>query len=222
MIGAAPGTMLAPSFLTSKTIRGWRDGGILVLLHGLTGDIDGKKYEGQMVAMATNDDAWIANVLTYVRKAFGGGASFVTPEQVKALRLATKDRTQPWTATELRSALPQPLANSKDWKLTASDKPDGCESAIDGQPDTRYTSGRGQKPGMWFQIELPQEAEIVGLELDAQKSPNDYPRGYEVAVSLDGAQWSKPLAKGAGSGPVTGIEFPATRAKFIKITQPAR
>ena len=25
-------------------------------LHGLTGDIDGKKYEGQMIAMATNDD----------------------------------------------------------------------------------------------------------------------------------------------------------------------
>ncbi len=217
MVGAAPGTMLAPSFLESKTIRGWRDGGILVLLHGLTGDIDGKKYEGQMVSMATNDDFWIASVLSYVRKSFGG-ASFVTPEQVKALRDATKARTTPWTITELRSAMPQPL-DGKTFKLTASDKPDGCDSAIDGKPDTRYTSGRAQTPGMWFQIELPQEAEIIGIQLDTLKSPGDYPRGYKVEVSMDGTAWGKPIAKGAGSGPVTNIEFPPVKAKFIRITQ---
>jgi len=219
MIGAAPGTMLAPSFFESKTIRGSRDGSILVLLHGLSGDIDGRKYEGQMVSMATNDDTWIAGVLSYVRKSFGGGASFVTPEQVKALRGATKDRTAAWTISELRSVLPQPLPNSKEWKLTASDKPDGCESAIDGKPDTRYTSGRPQAPGMWFQIELPQETEITGIELDNMKSPGDYPRGYKVEVSADGTTWSKPIATGAGNSPVTDIEFPATKAKFIRITQ---
>ncbi|MCE9610548.1 MAG: c-type cytochrome [Chthoniobacter sp.] len=107
MAGAAPGAMLAPSLAGSKTINGHQDGGIKVLLHGLIGDIDGKKYEGQMIAMATNDDAWIAGVLSYVRTNFGNKAGFVSPADVAALRAATKARTQPWTAAELRASLPK-------------------------------------------------------------------------------------------------------------------
>src|SRR5204863_3715985 len=109
MAGAPAGTMLAPALAGSKTVLGWREGAIHVLLQGLTGDIDGKKYEGQMIPMSTNDDAWIAGVLSYVRNTFGNRAGFVTPQQVASIRAATKNRTQPWTAEELRSSLPQPL-----------------------------------------------------------------------------------------------------------------
>jgi mono/diheme cytochrome c family protein len=217
MVGAAPGTMLAPPLAGSKTVLGWRDGPIHVLLQGLSGDIDGKKYEGQMVSMATNDDAWIAGVLSYVRTNFGNNASFVMPKDVARLRQASKDRTQPWTMEELRSTLPQPL-NRKDWKLTASDKPDDCGLAVDGKSETRYSTGRGQTPGQWFQIELPAEAEIIGLQLDSTKSANDYPRGYTVELSTDGQKWTK-VASGNGAGAVTDIVFPAAKAKLIRITQ---
>ena len=108
MAGAAPGAMLAPALTGSKTITGHQDGGIKVLLHGLIGDIDGKKYEGQMIAMATNDDAWIAGVLSYVRTNFGNRAGLVSPADVAALRAATKTRTLPWTSNDLRASLPQP------------------------------------------------------------------------------------------------------------------
>ena len=219
MVGAAPGTMLAPSFAGSKTVMGWRDGPVHVLLQGLTGDIDGKKYEGQMISMATNDDAWIAGVLSYVRQAFGNGAGFVTPQDVARIRSATKDRTQPWTVAELRASLPQPLTNRKDWKLTASDKPGDCALAVDGKAETRYTTGRSQAPGMWFQVELPQESEIVGLALENVKSAGDYPRGYTVELSNDGAKWGKPVATGKGNGGITNIYFPVTKTKFIRITQ---
>ncbi|HYR58155.1 MAG TPA: discoidin domain-containing protein, partial [Chthoniobacteraceae bacterium] len=219
MAGAAPGAMLAPPLAGSKTVLGWRDGAIHVLLQGLSGDIDGKKYEGQMVSMATNDDAWIAGVLSYVRKNFGNNASFVLPQDVARLRTASKSRTLPWTSAELRASLPQPLANRKDWKLTASDKPADCALAVDGKADTRYTTGRGQVPGMWFQIELPAETEIVGLQLDSTKSANDYPRGYTVELSADGQTWGKPVATGKGVGAVTDIVFPPAKTKFIRITQ---
>jgi beta-glucosidase len=46
-----------------------------------------------------------------------------------------------------------------------------------------------------------------------------YPRGYSVQTSLDGKSWSKPVATGKGDGPRTTITFPATRAKFVRITQ---
>ena len=219
LAGAAPGAMLAPALAGSKTVTGWRDGGIKVLLHGLTGDIDGKKYEGQMIAMATNDDAWIAGVLNYVRNSFGNKAGFITTADVAALRTATKDRTAPWTISELRASLPVPIADRKAWKLTASHGAKDCPNATDGKAESRYTTGASQVPGMWFQIELPQEATISGLELDSAPSPSDYPRGYEVALSSDGTSWGKSVAAGKGGSAVTAIAFAPAKAKFIKITQ---
>ena len=219
LAGAAPGSMLAPSLVGSTTVNGWRDGGIKVLLHGLIGDIDGKKYEGQMIAMATNDDAWIAGVLSYVRNSFGNKAGFISAADVAALRAATKERTQPWTITELRASLPKPLTNRKDWKLTASHGAGTIAAAVDGDASSRYTTGASQTPGMWFQIELPQETLIGGLALDSAKSPSDYPRGYEVALSTDGTTWGKPVATGKGGSAITDIAFAPAKAKFIKITQ---
>jgi mono/diheme cytochrome c family protein/glucose/arabinose dehydrogenase len=219
MAGAAPGAMLAPPLSGSKTIRGWRDGGIHVLLQGLIGDIDGKKYEGQMVTMASNDDAWIASVLSYVRNSFGNHSGIVTAKDVAKIRTATKARVQPWTIAELRATLPQTIPNRNEWKLTASHKPADCAKAVDGNPDSRYTTGVSQVPGMWFQIELRQETSIIGVELDSTKSANDYPRGYTVETSKDGQAWGKPVATGKGLGAVTEITFPAVNAKFIRITQ---
>jgi len=48
------------------------------------------------------DDQQMADVLTYVRANFGNQAPAVTPEQVKAVRAATADRSSFWTEAELR------------------------------------------------------------------------------------------------------------------------
>lgn len=219
MVGAAPGAMLAPPLAGSKTVLGWKEGPIYVLLHGLTGDIDGKRYEGQMISMATNDDTWIASVISYVRNSFGNRAGFVTAKDVAAIRAATKDRITPWTAPELRTLLPQMLANRKEWKFTASHAPTDLGLAVDGKPESRYTTKTSQVPGMWVKIELPEESAVTGLELEAAKSPNDYPREYTVELSGDGLQWSNPVAKGKGTPGSTMIQFPAAKAKYIRITQ---
>jgi len=75
-----------------------------------------------------------------------------------------------------------------------------------------------QKPGQWVQIELPAETTLAGLQLDATKSANDYPRGYKVEVSGDGQAW-KQVATGKGAGAITDIQFAPMKAKFVKITQ---
>ncbi len=218
MVGAAPGARLAPALAGSKTVLGHRDGPIYVQLHGLIGDIDGKKYEGQMIAMATNDDAWIASVLSYVRNSFGNHASFIAPQEVARLRAATTARTQPWTIAELRAALPQPLPNRKEWKLSASHNNGGCAAAIDGDAGSRYSTNTSQVPGMWFQIELPRETSVAAVEFDSSNSPRDYPRGYKTEVSSDGQKWTE-VAHGNGDDAVTAIEFPPVDAKFIRVTQ---
>lgn len=213
------GVTLAPPLSGSQTaVRG--DSLLRVLLHGLSGPINGKTYEAQMVTMGTNTDEWLASVASYVRKAFGNQGAMVTKEEVKKLREATKTRTLPWTIEELNKSYPQPLENSPQWKLTASHKQDDCGKAIDGNPITRWSTGYFQRPGAWFQIELPEETEIAGVVLDTSKSANDYPRGYTVELSKDGVKWDKPILQGKGTSAITELTFPKpVKTKFIKITQ---
>ena len=217
--GGLPGATLGPPLAGSKTINGHGDGPALVLLHGLSGTVNGKTYEAQMVPMNTNTDDWIAAIASYVRNSFGNHAGLVSTEQVKRVRASYAARTQPWTENELRAALPSPLKNAKDWKLTASNNLEGCNSANDGKADTRWSTNADQKPGQWFQIELPAETAIAGLRLDNAKSGSDYPRGYEVALSSDGTAWGKPVAVGKGDGAITDIAFAPAKTKYIRITQ---
>lgn len=80
---------------------------IRVVLHGLNGPIQvkGNEFNNAMTPFGgvLTDDRDIAAVLTYIRqnKAWGNSASGITVEQVKAIREATKARTEPWTSAEL-------------------------------------------------------------------------------------------------------------------------
>ena len=220
--GAAPGATLGPPLAGSKTVTGHRDGPVSVLLHGLAGPVNGKTYEAQMVAMNNNSDEWIAAAASYVRNSFGNRGSFIQPDDVKRLRERYATREEPWTEMALRLNLPAPLSNAKDWKLSASHAVDGCTAATDGKKDTRWDTHTSQVPGQWFQVELPAETSIAGVLLDSAGSAEDFPRGYQVDVSLDGQTWSPPVAVGKGTGALTDIVFPPIRARFIRITQTGR
>ncbi len=217
-IAGLKGAMLAPPLSGSKTISGSPKGGLYVLLKGLQGEIAGKKYEGLMIPMASNDDEWLASVLSYVRNSFGNRGTFVSPADVAQARKETAERVQPWTYAELQAMLPRIVPNNK-LKVTASANGGDANKAIDGSTESRYTSDAFVRPGMWFQIELDEVHPVTGVILDSSNSANDYPRGYELAVSTDGATWSAPLAKGDSKNPVTDIEFSPTPARFIRITQ---
>jgi mono/diheme cytochrome c family protein len=84
---------------------------IRIALKGLKGPIEvkGQPYGlGVMTPFDSLPDEDLAAVLTYVRqnKDWGHNASAVKPEQVKAIRAATKDRADNWTAAELLNISP--------------------------------------------------------------------------------------------------------------------
>lgn len=215
-----PGQMLGPSLIGSPRVLG--SGGSLVrsILHGMTGPMeDGKTYPGQMVAMESQDDEWIANVSTYIRNAFGNKAPPISPKFVAAVRNDSAGRNEPWTLDELEALEPVALANRDQWTIRASHHTSKCAAMIDGNPATRWDTGSSQSGGEWVVIGFPKLTRIAELVLDASSSNRDFPRGYEVAVSLDGKEWSEPLATGAGNGPVTTIALPLPEAKFVRITQ---
>lgn len=213
-----PGELLAPSFAGAPRIVGAGGSAVRVILHGMTGMVDGKEYEGLMVPMGTNEDQWIADATTYIRNSFGNAAPAISPEFVAALRKEHRARSEPWTVEELEKLEPPALPYEKAWKLSASHKQEDLKAAFDSDPTTRYSTGQSMAAGMWVQVELPGKALLSGVALDAAESKGDYPRGYTVQVSDDGRKW-KEVAKGKGRSPLLGISFPPISGQYLRVTQ---
>jgi glucose/arabinose dehydrogenase/mono/diheme cytochrome c family protein len=216
--GVPKGALLAPAFAGSPTLMGHHDLPISVVLHGLSGEIRGKKYMGQMIPMNTYDDKWVADVLSFARNSFGNSGAFIQATQVAKVRAATKDRKTPFTMKELEASIPQKLANRKAWKFKASHG-DNFVGAVDGQANSRWDTKAAQVPGMWLRIELPTPTKLGGLLLDSRGSARDYPRGYKVTLSDDGETWTEAVATGAGTHPLTAIYLDMPTATYIKIEQ---
>ncbi|HZV34458.1 MAG TPA: discoidin domain-containing protein [Verrucomicrobiae bacterium] len=219
LAGAKPGTTMAPPLSGDKTANGYLDGVISVVLKGLNGPVEGKNYDAVMVPMESNDDTWVASVISYIRNNFGNHSTFITSNDVARVRAAIKDHTNTWTLDELRDSLPQPLTNRFQWKLTASHNPNALRFAIDGNIFSRWDSLARQTPGMWVQVELPEETELAGVELDSGRSEYEYPRAYKIQLSKDGKTWSEPVASGNATALRNTITFPPMTAKFVRITQ---
>ena len=128
---------------------------------------------------------------------------------------ALEEAAQRASATIKQALLGDPL-------LSASHNEGDLGKAIDGNPETRWSSNETMKPGMCFGIDLRMQSEIRAITLDTAKSPGDYPRGYDVYISdaeIDPAT-AKPAASGKGDGPITEIVFdPPVEGRYIKIVQ---
>jgi mono/diheme cytochrome c family protein len=235
MAGAAAGTTLAPPLAGAPRVLGHRDYIIKVLLHGMTGELDGKNYPGGvMVPMGTNTDEWISDVASFVRNSFGNTAFFITPAQVAAARKENA-RTSMWTYPELIATTPMPLTNQSQWKATASHNAAAAADGINSSGTTRWTSAVRQEPGMWYQIELPQPVRIAEIIVDSAEPGRALEgfrgsgsgigafgmAGYRLQVSMDGTTWGAPIAEGAPPplDTTVAMSFAPVQAKFIRITQ---
>ena len=103
---------------------------------------------------------------------------------------------------------------------SASDNTDDVRFATDGNPNTRWTTKRVQRPGQWFQLDLGREQTIGSVRLDSAGSPNDGPATYILSTSTDGRDFSN-AASGIGSG-ITTINFNNQSARYVRITQSGR
>lgn len=94
------GTAAAPPLVNNADVNDSPDKLIKILLHGLTGPIDGNTYANMMPPVA-GDDEYIASVLSYIRNDLGNRAPAVREGRVKKVRAETAGRTEPWTKKEL-------------------------------------------------------------------------------------------------------------------------
>lgn len=212
-IPGTDGQTLAPNLVGSKRVKGDSDILIRILLHGLTGPIEGKTYPGNIMApMGTNTDEWLADVLTYVRNSWGNRSPRIEPEDIAAIRKVEKGRVQPWTLPELGNMDP------RQWKVTAAPSRRTAESAVDGNMSTRFSTNEPASPGQWFQVQFPYPKRVKALTLDSTPSKGDYPRKYDVFVSEDGKEWGKPVASGFSDNPKTVIQLDKPQVtKYLRI-----
>jgi mono/diheme cytochrome c family protein len=112
-----PNKMAPPLVGGFQRVSGRKEETIKILLHGLTGPVDGQHYNEMMPPMGSSDDEWIASVLSYLRYDLGlasvgtsgpvhpGYAEkiLVKPEEVKKIRQETAGRKKPYTWAELNA-----------------------------------------------------------------------------------------------------------------------
>lgn len=215
------GLMLAPPLAGSPRVSGHRERLTRILINGLIGPVDKKTYAGGlMLPMGANSDQWIADVATYIRNSWGNQAPLIEGADVGRVRTASAKRAGPWTLAELKLFDPPPFENRSAWKMNASHGNNKVSLAIDGNAGTRWDTGATQRPGMWFQIVLPDPVQVLALKLDSRGSRDDYPRRYHVQTSLDGEIWSDKVGEGIGVNSVTEIELNSpSPVSHIRITQ---
>ncbi|MES2458542.1 MAG: c-type cytochrome [Bacteroidota bacterium] len=98
--------MPAPPLAGSANVNGDPEKLIRILLHGLSGPVNGNTYADVMPALGSNNDEYIASVLSYIRNDLGNKAATITVADVKKVRALTAGRTSSWTVAELNAIKP--------------------------------------------------------------------------------------------------------------------
>lgn len=118
-----------------------------------------------------------------------------------------------------------PAVDPTGWSATA-DPPaptdpcctgDVAGNAVDDDATTRYSTGAPQQPGQYLQLDLGRTDPLRRLVLDTGVSTGDFPRGYTVATSRDGTQWTV-AATGAGSGQLTTVPLNGHPVRYVRVT----
>jgi glucosylceramidase len=135
-------------------------------------------------------------------------------EHGKALRVSVPARsamTLHWARTNGPLSLDGATLSASNSELVSPP-----EAALDGDPTTRWSSGRVQNGKLWLELDLGQAKAFSALTLDSGDSTLDYPRGYEILASND-AQTFFTLATGSGDAAMFTVHFPRTEARYVRI-----
>ncbi len=119
--------------------------------------------------------------------------------------------------------------SSTNWRFQTNYNPREAHLAADGKMSTRWTTGRPQIPGAYFQIDFGKMEKVGRIRVLTGASVNDFPRGYSIRYSADGQTWTslnsiispislhwtgETLLK---SGQDLDFSFPSTSMRYLQI-----
>ncbi|MGW0504977.1 DUF1996 domain-containing protein [Micromonospora sp. NPDC003241] len=104
------------------------------------------------------------------------------------------------------------------WTATASGGgADTPARMLDGDTNTRWTSGAPMTNGQSFTVDMRSVRTISGISLLSTGA--DHARGYQVFLSTDGRNWTGPVASGKGFTNQTLVDFEARDARHVRVVQ---
>jgi glucosylceramidase len=95
---------------------------------------------------------------------------------------------------------------------------DVAANAVDGDASTRYSTGTGQTPGQYLQVDFGKTVDARQVVFDTGASTGDYPRGYTIATSRDGVNWTTAVAAGQGTGQFTVANLSGSPVRYVRMT----
>jgi glucosylceramidase len=95
---------------------------------------------------------------------------------------------------------------------------DVAASAVDADASTRYSTGTGQAPGQYLQVDFGRAINARQVVFDTGVSTGDYPRGYTITTSTDGVTWTTAVANGQGTGQFTTADLSGARVRYVRVT----
>lgn len=110
--------------------------------------------------------------------------------------------------------------NSPGWIATASDSAPESDpsSVLDRTSPKTWTSGVGQRVGMWFQIDMRKPLVFYGVDLKNESAPDDAAALMDVYTSLDGTFDEPPVASGLFGCALTSATFQEPQlARYIRL-----
>ena len=103
--------------------------------------------------------------------------------------------------------------------------PAHAKAAFDGLRGTRWSTDSPMRPGDRFEVNMRRAYNVERVVFDSSTSPDDWPRGFILEVSMDGRDWravaqaSAEECEAQAHGGVLSIELEPVRARRIRITQ---
>ena len=162
----------------------------------------------QAIALAADNPDTLRNIL----------AGLSDLKSTEALSLAESFLATPTLHAE--AATTSEKIRSRFYTFSASVNAAAADQAFDGEIDTFWGTEAPQVAGQWFEIDMSLPATIKGITLDASRTTDAYPRGYEVHVYAKGGETGAPVVTGIGSDGVTEITFPsAVTGQIVRVTQ---
>lgn len=149
-----------------------------------------------------------------MKMVIGGLANVGAPKALKLVQPFMKEENLKLEATLAAQKIFKNMC-----KASANLNSGEARMAIDSDNNSRWHTGEDQKPGQWFAVDMGDAYTLSSITLDSGKTPQDYPRGYQVYVSNDNQNWGSPVAEGKGTDRVLKIDLPQAKGRYVKIVQ---
>ncbi len=133
------------------------------------------------VLTADSSGTFSPGTLTHIRLAYPEGS------HQNLICSVLKHRDEPGTAATWQvRVVKQAISDYTPWEAVYM---------VDGENETRWTSGQAQQPGISVQFALTDTFTISGVHVDTGNTGDDYPRNLRIYVSRDGENWTDVQAR---------------------------